>query len=342
MQSFNKKEYSLYKKILGMTQPALRQSMAFFLKKYYKDVVVTNDYILAQGDIPIALCAHMDTVFPHPPRLVFYDRDENVILSPEGCGHDDRAGIFMIMQIIGAGFRPHVVLTTDEEIGCVGADKLVKDVPNCPFDDLKYVIQLDRRGADDCVFYYLDNDEFVKYVETFGFVEAKGSFTDIVSICPAWERAGVNLSVGYMNEHTTAELLYVGHYYNTLNKVKNMLKNVPEEAFEYKELCYNYGPYSWYNYGQGFTCANGTTLKEVRKCACCHTMTTEDDLFPVIRKNGQTEEFCIECMMEGVQWCTKCNRAFESDNPMEICNECKEKEKNGKRNDGKEDSNGKA
>ena len=145
-----------------------------------------------------------------------------------------------------------------------------------------------------------------------------------------------------MNEHTTAELLYVGHYYNTLNKVKNMLKNTPEEAFEYKELCYNYGPYSWYNYGQGFTCADGTTLKEVRKCACCHTMTTEDDLFPVIRKNGQTEEFCIECMMEGVQWCTKCNRAFESDNPMEICNECKEKEKNGKRNDSKEDSSGKA
>ena len=42
---------------------------------------------------------------------------KNVMISPDGLGADDRAGVFMIMNIVKAGFRPHVIFTTDEE-GC--------------------------------------------------------------------------------------------------------------------------------------------------------------------------------------------------------------------------------
>lgn len=58
--------------------------------------------------------------------------------SPQGLGADDRAGIFAIIQIIKSGLRPHIILTTDEEVGGVGADLLSKN--GNPFADLRYII----------------------------------------------------------------------------------------------------------------------------------------------------------------------------------------------------------
>lgn len=53
--------------------------------------------------------------------------------SPQLLGSDDRAGVYAIIQIIEAGYKPHVIFTTDEEIGAVGAQKLIEDFPECPF-----------------------------------------------------------------------------------------------------------------------------------------------------------------------------------------------------------------
>ena len=71
----------------------------------------------------------------------------------------------------------------------------------------KAIFQLDRRGSDECVFYDCDNPDFIKYVESFGFKEAYGSFSDISIIAPAWGVAAANLSVGYYLEHSNAEYL---------------------------------------------------------------------------------------------------------------------------------------
>ena len=298
-----------------MTQNGLLQAMRHFLKEYYgkKNVIGHKKFVIAKGDIPIAVCAHLDTVFPHPPSEIYYDREQNVIWSPDGAGHDDRAGVFMIMKLIEAGLRPHVIFTTDEEIGCIGSDELIKY--ECPFgDDIRYIIQLDRKGVDDCVFYWGDNREFVKYVESFGFVERYGSFTDIVILCPEWEISGVNLSVGYRDEHTRQEVLFVSHWFNTLYKVTNMLNNPPEKKFPYVEM----KSHKWdmpYGYSLG-----GKTV-----CCKCKAEVLEDDVFPVRRMTGKIENMCIDCMQEGVNWCIVCNSAFETINPNQsICNQCME------------------
>ena len=76
------------------------------------------------------------------------------------------------------------------------ADALVSVLKEAPMK-LNYIIQLDRRSSNDCVFYDCDNKEFTKYVESFGFLEGIGSFSDISVICLSWGIAGVNLSVGY-------------------------------------------------------------------------------------------------------------------------------------------------
>jgi len=313
MNRFNREEYSMYKKILGFTQPTLLKAMKLFLEKYYTKVLATKDFVIAFGDIPIALCAHLDTVFYTPPKNIFYDKESGVIWSPEGCGHDDRAGVYMIMKIIQAGYRPNVIFTTDEEIGCKGADKLCNYAN--PFEDLQYIIQLDRRGIDDCVFYYGDNQKFIKYVESFGFREAKGSFTDIVFLCPTWEVCGVNLSIGYENEHTCMEYLDVGVFYNTMNKVIKMLENPPIEKFEYTEK-----PVKLVK-----------NLKLGNKCEKCGQTVYEpsEDLFPVKYKGGK-RNICIECMMGGVNWCINCNEAFETTNPDAVlCDECERSMREG-------------
>lgn len=314
MNVFSQKEFKMYKNILGMTQPTLLRAMEVFLKKYYKQVIATNDFVLAFGDIPIALCAHLDTVFSKPPTEIFYDRQENVIWSPQGAGHDDRAGVFMIMQIIQNGLRPNVIFTTDEEIGCNGAS-ILTGYKN-PFKDLKYIIQLDRRGVDDCVFYYGDNKDFIKYVESFGFREAKGSFTDIVVLCPEWEVCGVNLSVGYRNEHSVIETLFVSVYFNTMQKVINMLKNPPTQDFIYTEKL----PASLL---MPLPATGGKC-----KCERCGQTVYEPDvdLYPVKTLKGEKKNFCIECMMTNVSWCVLCNEAFETNEAgREICYDCERK-----------------
>lgn len=317
MRNLTTEEFNLYKNILKLTQNGILELMGSYLDKYYgaKNVYKHKSFVVALGDIPICLCAHADTVFPSPPKNIFYDREENVIWSPEGCGHDDRAGVFGIVQVIGKGYRPHIIISTDEEIGCVGARELSQY--KCPFKNLKYIIQLDRMGVNDCVFYHNDNKKFIHYVESFGFKEAKGSFTDIVQYCPAWNISGVNLSIGYLYEHTYSEILYVDAFLKTIEKVKNMLNNPPKKKFDYVPAPTYYQP-------------TATKIKKAKKngtCSCdkCGKSFAFEELYPVWGIGGVDKDFCIDCMMDDVNWCLICNEAFETtDITREICDRCYE------------------
>ena len=110
-----KEDYELFKIIVQSSQTKLQKILYKILKRHYKNIINTSDYIIAQGDIPVALVAHMDTVFKAPPTEIYYDRRKNVMWSPTGLGADDRAGVFSILQLIKAGYRPHVIFTTDED-----------------------------------------------------------------------------------------------------------------------------------------------------------------------------------------------------------------------------------
>ena len=107
--------------IFKLSQDELHKLLFHYLSKYYKNPVQTEDYIYAEGNIPIALVAHLDTVFDNPPKHIFFDHDQDVMWSPNGMGADDRAGVFAIIKIISHGFRPHIIFTHDEELGGDGA-----------------------------------------------------------------------------------------------------------------------------------------------------------------------------------------------------------------------------
>ena len=315
MRVLQDKDYRLFEKLVSLTEAGVAKAMAQYLKSKYDNVIVHKDFIIAFGDIPIALVAHMDTVFKFPVSDLYYDQKKGVLWSPEGLGADDRAGIFAIIKILQDGLRPSIILTTGEEEGGVGACALVEKYPECPFPGLKYMIQLDRHGTNDCVFYDCYCPEFVNYVESFGFCERWGSFTDISFLMPEWQIVGVNLSVGYEDEHSKQEILNINPLFDTIKKVKKMLGETEIPDFVYDEVVAA-GSFWWKKTGNWFG----------QHCSRCKKMFTEYELFPVLGLDGKTKFYCPDCIVGHVEWCDMCGDPFEIGDRTgkKICKECEE------------------
>lgn len=312
MRVLSEKDYRLFERLVSLSQKEMHKAMAQYLKAKYDNVIFTKDYLVAIGDIPIALVAHMDTVFKTPVSDLYYDQRKGVLWSPDGLGADDRAGIFAILKILQEGLKPSVIFTTDEEMGGVGAAALAEK--ECPIPGLKYMIQLDRRGSNDCVFYDCYCPEFVDYVESFGFCEKWGSFSDISFLMPEWQVCGVNLSVGYEDEHSYTEILNINPLFDTIKKVKKMLQEKEIPDFEYDEI--NLGASAWWSkhdvYGQ--------------HCSKCKKLFSEYELFPVKGIDKKTKFYCPDCIVGNVGWCDYCGEAFEIEDPAQsnICKSCAE------------------
>lgn len=315
MRVLKDSDYKLLERLVSLTQKELRNTMIQYLKSKYDNCIVTKDYIVAIGEIPIALVAHMDTVFKTPVSNLYYDRQKNVLWSPEGLGADDRAGVFAILKILQAGYRPSVIFTTDEEKGGLGANELGKTP--CPIPNLKYLIELDRRGINDCVFYDCYCPQFIQYVESFGFFERYGSFSDISFLMEEWDICGVNLSIGYEDEHSYSETLHVDPMFDTIRKVIKMISESDIPEFKYENLSESsLGPWWRTNevYGQ--------------HCSKCKNLFSEYELFPVKGLDGKRKFYCPDCIVGNVDWCNICQEAYEIADPAttkEICKECEKK-----------------
>ena len=315
MRVLPEKDYRLFEKLVSLSEKEMVRAMTQLIKSKYDNVIATKDYIIAIGDIPIALVAHMDTVFKFPVSDLYYDQRKGVLWSPEGLGADDRAGIFAIIKILQDGLRPSVILTTGEEDGGVGACAICDKYPECPIEGLKYMIQLDRRGTNDCVFYDCYCPEFVDYVESFGFCERWGSFTDISFLMPQWQTVGVNLSVGYEDEHSKQEILNINPLFDTIKKVKKMLTEQEIPDFKYDELVAANSAW-WKKAGEWFG----------QHCSKCKKIHSEYELFPVLGLDGKTKFYCPDCIVGNVEWCDMCGEPFEvkEHTGKKLCKACEE------------------
>lgn len=332
MRLLNKEEYTLFESILGSTQDGLLRSLNTLLTEYYGEdkVIATEDYLIAIGEQPIGLVAHMDTVHKIPVQDLFYDREKNVMWSPQGLGADDRAGVYSMIEILRHGYKPTLILTTDEEIGALGASALVRDYPEPPCE-LNFLIELDRRGGNDCVFYDCDNESFETYIENYGFETAWGSFSDISYICPAWKIAGVNLSIGYYSEHTDRETLYIDKMFGTTDRVCSIIENVkPEDKFIYvqAEKHYNFTSYDMGytdHYGYGYSAYSRAKKLEEREEVCwgCVGIFGKDEVTRVPDNNDAV--YCGDCYAKYYTSCIDCNTDFEDRVKVHLkCPTCRE------------------
>lgn len=202
---------NLYEQCLKLTQFAAMEFEEIFqfsqerLKPALETELIENGYavrkqrgfLYAEGTVPVLLVAHLDTVHRTQPETICYSADGAVMMSPQGIGGDDRAGVYMILRLIQS-CHCHVLFCEDEETGGHGARAFTKSGIK---PDVNYIVELDRTGSNDAVFYQCRNRQFERHINSFGFQTAFGSFSDISILAPHLNLAAVNLSTGYYHAH---------------------------------------------------------------------------------------------------------------------------------------------
>ena len=204
--------------ILRMRQKDLKHYLAGHLKKLGYETVKKKGFLYAEGTVPVLLVAHLDTVHNELPHIICRSEDGRYIMSPQGIGGDDRCGVYIILQIISE-VRCHVLFCEDEETGGQGAKAFERSGIQI---DVNYIVEVDRRGNNDAVFYNCDNPKFSEFVCSFGFREAMGSFSDISVVAPYLKTAAVNISAGYYNEHRLHEVIDWSAMQNNVERIKQM------------------------------------------------------------------------------------------------------------------------
>lgn len=235
----------LLENLVKMKQSTVKKFVTNELLEYYNDVYTGDGFVFAKGTYPVLLVAHMDTVHKEVVKKIKYDGP--VISSPQGIGGDDRCGIYLILELIKE-YRCSVVFTEDEECGCIGAGKFTKSECSDMCENIKYIVEFDRRGNKDAVFYQCDNPDFEKFVQSTGyFKKAWGSCSDISIIAPALKIAAVNLSSGYHSEHTKNETINLVEVQTILEEAKKLIALEVEEPYIYIEKSYGGRWNSWYD-----------------------------------------------------------------------------------------------
>ena len=182
------------------------------------------------------LVAHLDTVHEQSVRDICLSADRNILMSPQGIGGDDRCGCFVLVKVYQcAQIKPWLLFCCEEEVGGIGAKYFClahkqKQLPN-NLDTLKLIIEIDRRGSNDAVFYQCANTDFEEYITSKGFKTAQGSFSDISLIAPELGIAAVNLSCGYYNAHSLHEYIIRSELECTIEKVSEMVADAAKPDF---------------------------------------------------------------------------------------------------------------
>ena len=225
-------------------RPTQKQLFKRLCKKFKgKTLISKGNFILVKGVAPVMLVAHLDTVHEQSVRDICLSADGNIIMSPQGIGGDDRCGVFALVKIHQLSkIKPWLLFTCEEEVGGLGAKKFClahsqHQLPN-ELDNLKFLIELDRKGSRDAVYYRCANPDFEEYITSKGFKTAQGSFSDISLIAPELGIAAVNLSSGYYSPHTLHEYITRSQLDAVIHKVVDIVSesscdDLPK--FDYRE-----------------------------------------------------------------------------------------------------------
>ena len=198
-------------------------------------------YVYIPGKIKngVLLVAHADTIwdkaynlpFSKEHRVIFEDGVFKSTESECGIGADDRAGCAMLWELRNNGYS--MLITDGEEKGKHGA-RFLKQHNHKLFREINkhsFLMELDWKGTDCCLFNQVDNTEkFKRYIEQkLGFSDSKANGgTDLQILCK--KVCGVNIGIGYHKWHSNNEFLVLSEWENTLSKLNEFLK-YPQPRF---------------------------------------------------------------------------------------------------------------
>jgi len=215
-----------------------------------------------EGDdqLPL-LVAHTDTVATIPPTKseILYDHRQKVIIrkptttwnkwDAEPLGADDRLGVAMIYLLLQQFPNAPALLLNYEECGGYGA-KQAASVLKEELQRYPYLIELDRSGCRHFAHYGYITNEFREFMLSLlpNWQFRQGTFTDISILCPAIKRCGVNIAIGYYNQHTPHEFVELQHTMKALNAVQKLLSNPVDKPFVCHSQVHHFKRWAWEDY----------------------------------------------------------------------------------------------
>lgn len=245
--------YTKFVNLCKMSQKSLKKHVANKLKETHKDITNGDGFVYAQGEFPVLLVAHLDTVHDLLPSTIWYVEGRDAVSSPQGIGGDDRCGVYMIFEVLKR-FNCSVLFCEDEEVGMVGAGKFIK-TDLAKELEFNYIIEFDRKGSNDAVFYDCDNEDFEEFITQDFYKTSWGTFSDISTLAPFLGCAAVNLSCGYYDAHQKSEYVILSEMQRSIDEACKILERTTEDdKFEYIEAKhsynyhYSYSGWSSYNY----------------------------------------------------------------------------------------------
>ncbi len=185
----------------------------------------------------VLLTAHCDTVWDGKVNCkqdvkykkgVFSSGNKSV-----GIGADDRAGIAMLYLLKNSGNS--LLITTGEERK-MSCSRYLSEREYELINDHNFIVQLDKCGNKEFKCYSVGSEEFIEYIKQrtgFKYINPY-SYTDIVSLCKTI--CGVNLSVGYYNEHSADEYLIYDEWKETFKAAKKLIKNSRKFELDKKNI----------------------------------------------------------------------------------------------------------
>ena len=226
-------------KLIGLLTASDDEAIAFVTMELYEmgyEIITDNtNYVFGiPGDdniTPVMLMAHLDTRRTPGQQVipsVFFDTLYNETGEECGClGADDRAGAYIVLEIAGRlANKPYVLFTTGEETGHTGAAIFLKTAhpervtvseefyagktiiePYIP--DIYAILQYDRQGFNSVVTYgsASKQHELIDKALTLGYTHDYGTTSDSRNITETYGIAHLNLSAGFLHQHTPQEML---------------------------------------------------------------------------------------------------------------------------------------
>jgi acetylornithine deacetylase/succinyl-diaminopimelate desuccinylase-like protein len=179
-----------------------------------------NNVFIRKGGPGVVPCvaAHIDTV--HPLLPVEIVQQDGILFGLDeqgqrtGIGADDKAGVYICLELLERFDAIAVALFAAEEIGCVGASH----APAAWFDDVGYVIEFDCPGSglvsytSSGVRLFANDGEFIQTAAPV--LSAHGltcwqhhPFSDVMVLRKRFGFSCLNLSCGYHHWHRPDEYL---------------------------------------------------------------------------------------------------------------------------------------
>ena len=232
----------LLRSVLAVPSVSTREGhMIDFLRETLSDMGIAHyidDYgnvYATKGDGPgvyPAVCAHTDTVHDIEGRLHIAEEFTSLgailrAYTPEGhktgCGGDDKAGVFVCLELLRIMPRLKAAFFVSEEIGCVGSSHASPEF----FANVGYCIEFDSPNGD-IISFSSDGmqlfDEHGKFAEvavpimdTHGMTRWQiHPYTDVAMLRRKFNFECLNLPCGYHMMHSREEFVVLAEVENAI------------------------------------------------------------------------------------------------------------------------------